>query len=126
MKFFMDNQNFVISDEVMKKYPEVVELIKGAISMNFDEKQYWFSVIPIMNQEQIQKLKQILTDEKERLQKLDEKYAGDIKALNEKHVGEWHQFERKKSLEIRQGTEKEAEQVEERAEEELLKKLSEI
>ena len=40
-----------------------------------EEKQSWFTLFPMMNEEQIGKLRDILTREKQKLQEIDQKYA---------------------------------------------------
>ena len=40
-----------------------------------EEKQSWFTLFPMMNEEQIGKLRDILTREKQKLLEIDQKYA---------------------------------------------------
>lgn len=41
---------------------------------NHDEKQSWLSLLPMMNDEQIAKLRDILTREKQKLEEIEAKY----------------------------------------------------
>jgi len=120
------DDTYVIPDEVMQKYPDLVELIKQTASMAFDERQYWFHVLPIMNPEQVERLRQILVQEKEQLKKLDAKYDAELKALNEKHVIEWQDFQRKKKQEELSTAEAKAESEEHTTEQALLNRLGDV
>jgi len=53
---------------------ELVELVMLSGSMNDQEKQYWFNLTEVMNAEQIQKLRDILLREKQRIAEIDLKY----------------------------------------------------
>ena len=53
-----------VSEEVQKKFPELVEMIKASQSMNPEERQYWVDVLLIMSDDQIENLKKILDNEK--------------------------------------------------------------
>ncbi|MBR6907081.1 hypothetical protein IKN40_00865 [bacterium] len=49
------------------------------------EKQNWFNLLPIMSQEQIDKLNDILTREKQKLQEINEKYNKKQEEINKKY-----------------------------------------
>ena len=49
------------------------------------EKQNWFNLLPIMSQEQIDKLYDILTREKQKLQEINDKYAKKQEEINKKY-----------------------------------------
>ena len=88
---------FQINDEIQANYHELVNLILETESMDDDEKQYWFDIMPSMTDSQIDRLFNILDTEKKKLQALDEKYQKEIKSLNEKHLIEWQEFQMKDS-----------------------------
>ncbi|OIP80364.1 hypothetical protein COW94_04975 [Candidatus Peregrinibacteria bacterium CG22_combo_CG10-13_8_21_14_all_44_10] len=121
-----DDTKYNISDEVKAKYPQLVELIKATESMTDAEKIYWFQILPIMTDEQVDKLKKILTKEKEQLTKLDSEYEKELKRINDKHLIEWKDFETKKSREMRQREEAAADDEEAKAEEDILSKLNDV
>ena len=79
------------------KYPELIKLILETESMEDDEKQYWFDIMPSMTDDQIDRLYNILDTEKKKLEALEEKYKKEIKQLNEKHLIEWQEFQLKDS-----------------------------
>jgi hypothetical protein len=70
-----------IPEETQMKFTEMVELICGSESMNIEEKQYWINILPVMSEDQLTNLKDILMGEKEQLKAIDEKYAVQISTL---------------------------------------------
>lgn len=89
---FLDNK-FKITEEIQAKYPELIGLILKTESMEDDERQYWFDIMPSMTDEQIDRLFNILDTERKKLEALEEKYKNEIKQLNEKHLIEWQEFQ---------------------------------
>ncbi len=66
---------FTISDEYLLTMTDLVVLILESKSMdNFEEKQSWFSLLPMMNKEQVNKLQDILVREKQKLAEIELKY----------------------------------------------------
>lgn len=65
--------------------------------MDDEERQYWFDIMPSMNDNQIDRLYNILETERKKLIELELKYQEEIKALNEKHLIEWQEFQIKDS-----------------------------
>ncbi len=90
-------KTFVIADETLAEYKELIDLIVATDSMDDDERQYWFDIMPSMTDEQVDRLYSILDTEKKKLEKLEEKYQDEIKNLNEKHLIEWQEFQMKDS-----------------------------
>lgn len=80
---------FTILDEIQAKYPELVDLVLGSESIDNNEKQYWFDIMPSMTDEQIDRLFNILMTERRQLEELNIKYQEEIKTLNEKHLIQW-------------------------------------
>lgn len=117
---------FDIPELVKQQYPDLIPLILQTESMNDDERQYWFQILPIMTDEQVKKLRDILVNEKKQLTELDKQYQSELKNINDKHVAEWKAFEAKEKREKLQAAEKKAESVEKTSEEELLKKLQQL
>ena len=88
-----NDKSFTIQDELLAKYPELIDLIVQTESMDDDERQYWFDIMPSMTDAQIDRLYDILETEKRKLQELEVKYQKEIKALNEKHLIEWQEVQ---------------------------------
>lgn len=114
---------FEIPETVKQQYPDLIPLILSTESMNDDERQYWFQILPIMTDEQVGKLREILANEKKQLQKLDQDYEAELKVINQKHVSEWKAYESKEKREKLKKAEAHVEKTEKENEEELLKKL---
>ena len=64
-----------IPDETQAKFGALIELIKASESMNTEEKQYWINILPIMTEEQLKNLEDILVNEKKQLAAIDAKYT---------------------------------------------------
>ncbi len=92
-----NGKTFHIDDEILAKYDELVKMILATESMDDDERQYWFDIMPSMTEEQIDRLYNILDTERKKLQELELKYQEEIKQLNEKHLIEWQEFQMKNS-----------------------------
>jgi len=84
---------FEINDELQAKFPELVKLIIATESMDDDERQYWFDIMPSMTDAQIDRLFDILETERKKLEELEVKYQKEIKTLNEKHLIEWQEMQ---------------------------------
>jgi len=90
-----DNFTYYIADEMQADYPELIKLILKTDSMDNEEKQYWFDIMPSMNDDQIDRLFTILETERRKLEELELKYQDEIKSLNEKHLIEWQEYQTK-------------------------------
>lgn len=119
-------EKFAIPKLVKEKYPDLIELVKTTESMDDQERQYWFQIMPIMTPDQIEKFRNILVTEKQQLAELDKEYEDELNRLNEKHLLEWKEFESKeKSRAIKEAEAKSSEE-EKKQEEELLAKLGDV
>ena len=101
-----NNFTFTILDEIHVKYDELVKLVLGSESIDNNEKQYWFDIMPSMTDEQIDRLFNILMTEKRQLEELNVKYQEEIKTLNEKHLIQWQSLQSQKAREKVQEAEK--------------------
>ena len=117
---------FDIPDAVRKQYPELIPLILQTESMNDDERQYWFQILPIMTDEQVGKLREILANEKQQLAALDKEYNQELKQINEKHVTEWKEFETKEKREKLKAAEANEAQVNSQEQNALLNTLQNL
>ncbi len=116
-------EKFDIPDTVKQQYPDLIPLILQTESMNNDERQYWFQILPIMTDEQVGKLREILMNEKNQLASLDKDYEKELKRINDKHVSEWKEFEVKEKRQKLQAAETAVKKTEKEEEEDLIKKL---
>jgi len=88
---------FYINEEMQAQYPELIKLVLATESMDDEERQYWFDIMPSMNDAQIDRLFNILETERRKLEDLETKFQEEIKSLNEKHLIEWQEFQLKDS-----------------------------
>ena len=64
-----------IPDDFLDREPDLTILILKSRSLaKNEEKQNWFNLIPMMNQEQIEKLRDILTRERDKIAEIEAKY----------------------------------------------------
>lgn len=90
---------FTILDEIEMKYSELVDLLLASESINNEQKQYWFDILPSMTNEQIDRLFSILMTERQEIERLDLAFQEDVKRLNEKHLIQWQALQSQKAKE---------------------------
>lgn len=77
---------FDIPELYLQKDPSLIILVLESKSLEqSDEKQSWFDMINIMNDEQLENLRDILTREKQKLKEIEEKYEKKKVELKEKY-----------------------------------------
>lgn len=95
-----NNVVYTILDEIQIKFPELIELIFNSESINTSEqKQYWFDMIPAMNNDQIDKLFNILMTERQEIERLDLAFQEEVKRLNEAHMIKFQQLQNQRAKE---------------------------
>ena len=119
-------EKFAIPKMVKEKYADLIELIKSTESMDDQERQYWFQIMPIMTADQVEKFRNILLTEKQQLADLDKEYEDELSRLNEKHLLEWKEFETKEKSKAIKDAEAKSSEEEKKQEEDLLAKLSDV
>jgi hypothetical protein len=68
-------KSYTIADSFLEKIADVIILVLESKSLeNQQEKQSWFDLFPLMDEEQIHKLRDILTREKQKLEEIEKKY----------------------------------------------------
>jgi hypothetical protein len=77
---------FDISDSFLEKETNLVVLILKSKSLaQNEEKQSWFNLIPMMNEDQTNKLRDILTREKDKIAEIESKYEKKKEEIKEKY-----------------------------------------
>ncbi len=112
-----------IPEDVQKKFPELIALVKGSESMNNEERQYWINILPIMTPDQIKNLYEILDNERKQLAAIDAKYQTEMQKLGSAQSVKQVEEERRKRREERQSTEQTAAAEDTEATEDLLKQI---
>lgn len=119
-------EKLIIPEEVRNDFPDLVELIQGSQSMNSEEMQYWIDVLPIMTEDQIQNLRDILDNEKQEIDEANKEFEEgaekDIKTAKNAFDAEKY---RQKQQTIRE-MEKQHEIKEAGNEEDILKELEDL
>lgn len=93
----------------MNKRPDLIELVLRSRSMDKpEEKQSWFNLMPMMTQEQIAKLEDILTREKNKLAEIEKKYDEKKKEIKKKYLLRWQNMGYIKKINEIQSKESEA------------------
>ncbi len=118
-----DDASLKIPKEIQAKYPDLIKLIKETESMNEDERAYWFDLIPIMTDEQISNLREILLSEKKKLEELDHKYQQELLEINKKQKSGWQAVEQKEKKKKIKEKEMQAEEQEKKEEKKILEDL---
>lgn len=67
--------DFEIPAAFLQSDPALVKLVMESESMNDGERQYWFNLTEIMSPDQVQKLRDILTRERQKLAEIEAKYG---------------------------------------------------
>ena len=111
-------QDFKIPEKLMQGDPELIDLIIRSESMNDSERQYWFNLTEVMNAQQVEKLRDILTRERQKLADIDAKYnkkpvdpveaAKQARAMAEKRAAQQQSLAQKEKAHEAQEAEQEA------------------
>ena len=112
-----------IPDDLRQKFPELIDLILKSESMNDEERQYWVNILPVMTPEQVQNLRDILTNEREQLAAIDRKYSKEIEKIGSDQLLRKVDEERRKRREDRSKTEDQARMEEEEKTADILGKI---
>jgi hypothetical protein len=79
--------NFSIPEKFLETMPDLITLVLRSRSMDKkEEKQSWFNLMPMMNEEQMEKLRGILTREKAKLAEIEQKYEQKKVEIKKKYL----------------------------------------
>lgn len=120
------SKKYIVPPLVREKFPNLLKLIFETESMNDDEREYWLQIMPIMTEEQITKLINIMEKEKNQLAKLDEEYQKEMARIKGKSTKEISEDEVRERLAKIKAAEKKSVEAEKGEAEELLKKLESL
>lgn len=86
-------RNFDIPEEFLETDSDLIVLILKSKALETDEdKQNWLNLLPVMIEEQIYKLKDILIKEKEKLDEIDKKYSEKKRNIRQKYLLRWQKL----------------------------------
>lgn len=112
-----------IPDDVQQNFGELVEMIKASQSMDDEERQYWVDALPIMTEEQIQNLRNILTNERQQIEAVNNDYEEGVKEDTRQFNLEFDAAKYQEKKQMWKKMEAEQEAKEEQSEADLLKEI---
>jgi len=78
---------YTIQDSFLESQTELIVMILESKSIDtVEEKQNWFNLLPLMNEEQVEKLRGILIKEKTKLQEIEDKYEKKKQDIKDKYM----------------------------------------
>lgn len=117
-------EKFTITDQFLTTMSDLIVLVLRSKSMDsFEEKQSWFTLLPMMNPEQIDKLRDILTREKQKLDEIEQKYEHKKNELKNKYTQKREDMVYSKRMEEIKQEEAEHEKIENQQADNLLDQL---
>mgnify|MGYP000748144543 CR=1 FL=1 len=91
-----DATKIKIPPAVKENFPDLIPQILASPSMDDEERNYWFSVLPIMSPEQVAELRDILASEqKNRNKGKDDDPEVDVEAVEAKRDARWEEMRSK-------------------------------
>ncbi len=115
---------FNIPDAFLEKESNLVVLVLESKSLSKkEEKQSWFNLVPMMNQDQIEKLRDILTREKDKIAEIEAKYEKKKEEIQEKYQSRFNAVEYNKKMEKMKDKEEDIREKEVEEAEDLLENL---
>lgn len=121
-----DQSTLKIPADIAKKFANLVKLIKSSRSMDDGERQYWIDVLPIMSEDQIQNLRDILDNEKEQLAEAEAAYTEGVQTAVKNVAVEYDEEAYREKKRARREAEKLHEQEEREHEVAILKELENL
>ncbi|HMS90677.1 MAG TPA: hypothetical protein PKC87_00440 [Candidatus Absconditabacterales bacterium] len=117
-------EKFTIPDEFLTTMSDLIILVLYSKSMDSaEEKQSWFNLLPMMNAEQIDKLRDILTREKQKLEEIEQKYEQKKDELKNKYTQKREDMVYSKRMEQIKQQEAEHDKIENQQADNLLNQL---
>ncbi|MEI6773664.1 MAG: hypothetical protein WCL18_02320 [bacterium] len=117
-------EKFIIPDEFLTTMSDLIVLVLNSKSMdNPEEKQSWFNLLPMMNKDQIDKLRDILTREKQKLNEIEQKYEQKKDELKNKYTQKRENMVYTKKMEAIKQQETQHEEIEDKEADHLLTQL---
>lgn len=119
--------DFKISANVLEKYKDILDLILSSSTIETkDQKQYWIDSLSVMNDDQVANLRNILTEEKDELKKIEDEFSAKSKKPKgqvKKGVSEEELAAKRKAISI---AEKKDRVNDKQKEEDLLRQIENI
>lgn len=82
-----------IPEDFIVDMPELIEMVLVSKSIDTqEEKQNWFNLLPLMNDQQLARLREILMKEKEKLQEIEQNYEKKKMEIKKKYLLKWQKM----------------------------------
>jgi hypothetical protein len=115
---------FTIPDTFLENEADLVILVLNSRSLaKDDEKQSWFNLVPMMNQDQTNKLRDILTRERDKIAEIEDKYEKKKEEIKDKYQARFNAIEYQKRMSGMKNNEENVREQEVGEAEDLLKNL---
>lgn len=115
---------FDIPIEFLEKMSDLIILVLNSRSIDVDaEKQNRFSLLPVMNNEQLWRLREILTTERQKFDELQQKYDENKVDIKKKYLMKRNQINQNMAIQKNKEEEKIAQSQDSAAAEDLLKNI---
>ncbi len=123
-EFWETAMKFDIPDAFLEKESDLVVLVLKSRSLAKDEeKQSWFNLVPMMNEDQINKLRDILTRERDKIAEIEAKYEKKKEEIKDKYQARFDAVEYQNKMSNMQSHEQNIREQEHEEAEDLLKNL---
>lgn len=117
-------EKFTIPDEFLTTMPDIIILVLQSKSMDAaEEKQSWFNLLPMMNKEQTDKLRDILMREKQKLTEIEQKYEQKKDELKNRYTQKREDMAYAKKMEEIKQKEAEHDKIEDQQADNLLNQI---
>ena len=63
-------EQYIVPALIRENYPNLIKMIFETKSMDQEEREYWLQIMPIMSEDQVTKLLEIMTNEKQQLDEI--------------------------------------------------------
>lgn len=86
-------EKFDIPEDYLVDMSDLVEMVLRSKSIDTEEeKQNWFNLMPIMNNDQMVKLRDILVREKQKLEEIENSYEQKKMEIKKKYLMKWQKM----------------------------------
>lgn len=85
--------------EYIQNMTDLITLVLNSRTINVkEEKQSWFSLLPVMNNDQLSRLREILDTEKKKFDELQQNYEDKKVDIKKKYLMKWNQVNQSMAL----------------------------
>lgn len=82
--------------EVVEQYPDIIQMVFQTPSLIFDEKKYWLQLLPLMTPDHVERLRSILTTERQKLAEINARYDSGVNKLQQLARPNYQEMQKKR------------------------------